>query len=292
MVSRFREVVDRHPVVTFFALTYLLSWTVWAPLVFGPGRPGLRTTLLIMLGGFGPAVAALILTWVRGESVRGWFNQILRWRVPLRYWVVALVLPAVFALAGSSLDILVFGGAFDPTPLAALASYPIGMLLVFFVGGGNEEPGWRGFALPRLQARYSALTASLIIGVGWVVWHLPLFVVPGSAQANLPLQFYAIAVVAESVVFTWLYNETGGSVLVAMVLHASVNNSPLFYLAGGSEAIRSPTGYGVVALVIVVAASILVVVYGPERLSNGEIPRGPPEVLADSGRTPPSHPTD
>jgi membrane protease YdiL (CAAX protease family) len=96
-------------------------------------------------------------------------------------------------------------------------------LQVFLVGGGNEALGWREFALPRLQRSYSAFTASLLIGVCWFAWHLPLFLVAGSSQAGVPVAYYGIAVIALSVVFTWLYNETGGSDLLTMLLHAPVN---------------------------------------------------------------------
>lgn len=276
MSNTVRDLVGRRPVVAFFALTYLFSWTAWAPLVASGGTAGVRTTLLVLVGGFGPAASALVVTWAAGDSVRAWAGQILRWRVPVRYWAAALLLPAGFVGAAGALDVLVLGGTLDPVPLASLATYPLTLAFVFLVGGGNEEPGWRGFALPRLQAGHSALVASLVVGLGWLVWHLPLFAVPGSAQAALPLPFYAVAVVAESVVFTWLYNGTGGSVLLAVVLHASVNNAPDFYLAGGPTAITTARGYGLVTVVVVVIAVAIVAVHGPERLAPGPVPRGSP----------------
>ena len=276
MSNPVRDLLRRRPVVAFFALTYLFSWTAWAPLVATGGSADVGTTLLILVGGFGPAISAAVVTWAAGDSVRAWAGQILQWRVPARYWAAALLLPAGFVAVASALDVLALGGAFDPVPLGSLATYPLTLAFVFLVGGGNEEPGWRGFALPRLQARHSALVASLVVGVGWLVWHLPLFAVPGSAQAALPLPFYAVAVVAESVVFTWLYNGSGGSVLLAMVLHASVNNAPNFYLAGGPSAITTARGYGLVTLVVVAIAVSILIVHGPERLAPGPIPRGPP----------------
>jgi len=278
MPRRVRALVGRHPVPAFFALTYLLSWTAWAPLVASGAPPGLRTTLLILVGGFGPAVAAAVVTWAAGDGVRAWASQLLHWRVGARWWAVALLLPAATVTTAGALAVLAFGRPFAPESLGAAATYPLTMTFVFLAGGGNEEPGWRGFALPRLQARFSALAASLVVGVGWVVWHLPLFAIPGSAQAGLPLHFYAVAVLAESVVFTWLYNGSGGSVLLAMTLHASVNNATVFYLAGGSAAISTPLAYGLFTAVIVAVALAIVWYHGPERLASGEVPRGPPGV--------------
>jgi membrane protease YdiL (CAAX protease family) len=150
------------------------------------------------------------------------------------------------------------------------------MGFVFLAGGGNEEPGWRGFALPRLLDQYSALTASGIIGVAWAVWHLPLFALPYSSQAGISLPLWTAAIFAQSVVFTWLYNSTKGSVLLAMILHASVNNSTIFYIAGGSIGVSSTTGYGLYTAVLMLVALAIIGMYGPERLANRPVPTGPP----------------
>jgi hypothetical protein len=117
--------------------------------------------------------------------------------------------------------------------------------------------------------------ASLIIGVGWFVWHLPLFVVGGSSQAGVPVLYYGVAVMALSVVFTWLYNSTGGSVLLTMVLHASVNTGGILYLAGGGAAMQSDLPNALYAAVFVVVALVLVGAYGRERLMDGDMPTGP-----------------
>jgi membrane protease YdiL (CAAX protease family) len=267
-----RNLVRRYPVTFFVGLTYFLSWVAWAPIVGGSDLP---TELFIIIGGFGPLVAAGTLTWILGDSVREWAMQVLRWRVPLRYWIVAFFLPALSVIGVSSLHILVLGGEFDPEPVSTLLLYPVVFLQVFFIGGGNEELGWRGFALPRLQEQFSAFVASLIIGVVWFAWHLPLFFVSGSSQAGDPLAYYAISVIALSFVFTWVYNQTEGSVLVTMALHASVNSGGLLYLAGGGAALQTNLGNGLVAGGFLVLGVLVVLVYGPERLADADIPTGP-----------------
>lgn len=284
MVSWIGSRLSDHPVATFFVLTYLLSWTAWSPLVVADwwatwsplvvaGDAG--TMLLIVMGGFGPLVAAALVTRAIGESVRDWAGQLLRWRVPGQYWAVALLLPAVAVLGASAIHIVGFGGAFAPASTSTLALYPVLFLQVFFVGGGNEELGWRGFALPRLQRQYSALVASLVIGVGWFAWHLPLFVVGGSSQAGVPVLYYGLAVIALSVVFTWLYNETGGSVLLTMALHASVNTGGILYLVGGGAALQTALPNALYAVVFLVAALLVVAAYGPERLADASVVTSP-----------------
>ncbi|MFC6865331.1 CPBP family intramembrane glutamic endopeptidase [Halomicroarcula sp. GCM10025817] len=277
MALRIRRHVSNHPVATFFVVAYLLSWTAWTPLVFGDWwatwsplilANDLQTMLFIMVGGFGPLVAAALVTWVIGDSIREWAAQLLRWNVPVRYWVFALSFPAIAVITASAIHMFVFDGQFSPESTSVLLLYPVLFLQVFLVGGGNEELGWRGFALPRLQRSYSALAASLIIGVGWFAWHLPLFLVAGSTQAGDPVYYYALAVIALSVVFTWLYNETGGSVLLTMVLHASVNTGGIFYLVGGGTALQTDLPNGLYAVVFLLAALVLVVVYGSERLAD------------------------
>ena len=134
------------------------------------------------------------------------------------------------------------------------------------IGGGLEEIGWRGFALPRLQAEYSALTASLLLGVVWITWHAPLFVVPGAIQTELnPLPFL-IQGLALAVVFTWLYNSTRGSLLLVVLLHGTVNAwlTSVWFLRAG---VSSGTLWLFAGLLGMIAVC-LVVVYGRENLSH------------------------
>jgi membrane protease YdiL (CAAX protease family) len=166
-------------------------------------------TVVFVLGGFGPALAALIVLRATGGSVRSWARSILRWRVPARYWLYALALPA--ALMGTANLVLVALG--EPVEWSLLGDrilpYIGTFALTLFFLGAQEEPGWRGFALPRLQERFSPVKATLVLGLIWGVWHIPLygpigFVVP------MVLAFF----------YTWVYNRTG-STLMAILLHAS-----------------------------------------------------------------------
>lgn len=204
MGGRLRRWVQRHPVIAFVALAYTLSWLTWLPALLGFGGAA-----AVVVGGLGPMVAALVVTRYTGDSVRAWARPIARWRVPVRYYLYALGLPPLlYGLVDIVLALL--GYEVDPSLLAERApAYLATLVFVAVLGGGLEEPGWRGFALPRLEHRYTPVVATLILGLAWGVWHVPLygplgFVVP------LVLAFF----------YTWLYNRTG-SILLCILLHAS-----------------------------------------------------------------------
>ncbi|HEU4898977.1 MAG TPA: type II CAAX endopeptidase family protein [Actinomycetota bacterium] len=195
--------VRHHPVAAFFVLAYTLSWLAWLPaILFGGGQ------VLLVPGAFGPAAAAYIVLRVTGGSVGAWARQILRWRVKPRWCLYALGLPAllfavvngVLALLGEDIDLALLAER-TPPYLAAFA-------FVTLLGGGQEEPGWRGFALPRLQQRLTPLQATLVLAFFWGLWHLPIYGVGFIG----PMLF--------AVFYTYLYNRTG-SVGLCMLLHGS-----------------------------------------------------------------------
>lgn len=133
-----------------------------------------------------------------------------------------------------------------------------------------EEIGWRGYALPRLQSRMAALSSSLIIGVIWALWHVPsFFLLPGADQAALPFLWYIPSVLAIAVVFTWLYNNTRGSLLLATLLHTSIQATNILI-----PNLPTETGdtrlYGLNVLVAVVVASLIVIISGPQNLSKSQ----------------------
>jgi uncharacterized protein len=202
-VGRLRGWIRRHPVAAFFILAYALSWLAWLPaILFGGGQ------VLLVPGAFGPAVAAYLVLRVTGGSVRAWARQILHWRVQPRWYLYALGLPALlFAVVNGTLVLL--GRPIELSLLADRApSYLATFAFVALLGGGQEEPGWRGFALPRLQQRFTPLRATLVLAVLWGVWHLPIYGV-GFVGPMLFAIFY-----------TYLYNRTG-SVGLCMLLHGS-----------------------------------------------------------------------
>lgn len=210
--------------IAFFILTISISWALWIPYaaeVFG--SQGLAT-LFFFAGAFGPLLSAGVVTWMTGESLREWASQILVWRVRPRWYVIALGLPVVFSPVPLTIAFVALGNPIDLSVfLQRIPLVLLGIVFTFFVGGGQEELGWRGFALPRLQRSYGPLSASVVIGVVWAIWHVPLyFTAWNKSQPSFPA--YLIALIGLSILFAWLYNNTRGSVFLTMVMHASFNN--------------------------------------------------------------------
>ena len=201
--GRARRWIRRHPIISFFLIAYAISWTLWGVAALGGGQ------VPFLLGGLGPFASALVVTRLTSGSVRSWLRTLLIWRVNPAYYAVAFLLP-VALYAAVNLVLLALGYTLDLTPLPGLLpAYAGSFLLVATVGGGFEEPGWRGFALPRLQAGHSPVVSTLVLGLAWGIWHVPLYG-PAGFVVPLILAFF----------YTWLYNRTG-SVIVCLLLHAS-----------------------------------------------------------------------
>ena len=272
-MAALRKPIREHPVAAFFLGAYAFTWAIWFPLLiaYEEGQITLTPTItaVFVLGSFGPLLSAAVVTYLIGGSLKAWFSQVLRWRVAPRWWVAALGLPVVLYGLMAAIH-LMLGGTLDWGEVNPLATIPFAYLTIFLWGGGNEELGWRGFALPYLQERYSALTSSLLIGVVWTVWHAPSGIVElGIVAWALDLPIYAVIVIGISIVATLLYNNTGGSVLITMVFHAGVNGAQGFYPVTG---MFTPTG----EIARFAAWTILVVGllawFGWEDLASGRVP--------------------
>ncbi len=235
-----------HPVTTFFALTFALSWTLWIGGAFAPDP--LLATLAHYAGAFGPWAAAIAVVGLRGESVRAWLMGLFRWKVHARWYAFALGFPALL-VAVASLGYMLAGNTLNWSLLPSrLLSYLPTLAFLAVVGGGNEEPGWRGFALGHLQSAYSPVAATALLGSVWALWHAPLLLAnpdllsgamsAGAIAAVVGVTFVSIMV--HAFWYTWLMNMTG-SVLLCIVLHASYNTAngllvlvPEEALTGGS----------------------------------------------------------
>ncbi|ELY61756.1 abortive infection protein [Natronococcus jeotgali DSM 18795] len=239
--------------------------------------------ILIYIGSFGPLVSAAAVTWLRGDGVRAWARQIFRWRVGWRWWIAAFGVPVAIVMV-TTVVLLIIGG---PVDLDQPFQSPVLIAIVFLFGltvsgGLNEEPGWRGFAQPYLNDRYDALTASLIIGVIWAVWHLPYFFIPFAPHSGFTVVNqvgWFVGIILLSIILAWAYNSTG-SVLIVMVLHAMVNTADILLpLAPDQLVVDDVIVETAVATVTItqLAVTLLVVVaivayFGRESLARGEIP--------------------
>lgn len=273
--------IDDHPVAAFFVGTYAFTWIISAPAAFM--EEGWTPWIIIYIGSFGPLVSAATVTWLRGDEVGVWARQISRWRVGWRWWIAAFGVP-VAIVAVTTVILLGIGG---PVDLDQPFQSPVLIAIIFLFGltvsgGLNEEPGWRGFAQPYLNDRYDALTASLIIGVVWAVWHLPYFLIPFAPHSGFTVVNqvgWFVSIVLLSVILAWAYNGTG-SVLIVMVLHAMVNTADvLLPLAPDQLVVDNVIVETAVATVTVTqtAVTLLVVLgivayFGRESLASGAIP--------------------
>jgi CAAX protease family protein len=212
--------IRRYPLISFFVLAYVLTWPLIPLVSVSPlfGFPAL----------FGPALAAIIVAAIVDgrPGLRDLLGRLVRWRVGALWYAVALGLPVILALTAAGLHLLL--GAQTSVDFGGLSvlNFVVSVLIV------GEELGWRGYALPMLLAERSVLTASLILGALWGAWHLPTFFVPGAPLYGLPFSAFVFLTMAYSVLIGWVYVHTGGSVLVATLLHGTINLSQGFFLGG------------------------------------------------------------
>lgn len=274
-MSRMSAFLSRHRLATFFILAYALSWWAWIPYALG--------VFPNPVASFGPFLAALVvLALTEGKTgLLGLFRRMIRWRVAPGWYAVALLLPAVLAIAATVLNVLL--GAQPPSAVqlskwtGLFSTFAI-VLLVPGVGGAWEEPGWRGYAVPRLQNGRSALVASLILAVLIAGWHLPLMLVGQVHYSDIAL------IVAGTIVYNWVFNNARGSVLIIMVMHAANNAvagsffSPMF---SGADSVREAW---LLALVWWVVAVLVIVISGPTNFSRKY--RKQEEALPDSEPVP------
>ena len=232
--------VRRHPVATFSGLAVGLTWTVWVPRAAAAqgllaGEWGERAVALGAVWTYGPALAALLAAALTGgrSALRDLRARLLRWRTGWRWYAVVLAGPPAVSLAVAGLWVAL-GGAWTEAAPGVLTAGPAGgplpvpqLVLVFgllaLTDGLGEEPGWRGFVLPRLLAGQGAAAASLGLGVGWALWHLPLFRTAGAALEGRPVLLEVLALPALSVLYTWVFQHTRGSLLLAVLFHAAGN---------------------------------------------------------------------
>lgn len=220
--------VNKRRLLSYFALAFLISWLLWLPLVASSQDWVSADTpfVLFYLGAVGPALAAVILARLDGKrGVWSLLHKLVLWRVGVRWYLVALLLPA--AVRFTALGLLYASGRissdFSLRPWREL----LGVLLLMLALVPLEEIGWRGYALPRLQALYGPLWASLALGVLWGLWHLPLMWVEEAYQeSRSPLTYmlvFTVTILPISVLFTWVYARTQGSLLLASLFHAAIN---------------------------------------------------------------------
>lgn len=267
------QLLRNHPLPGYFLIAFTLTWLweILALMVFH-----FPSFLVLIPGAFvGPTLSGFLMTALI-EGKAGVFRLLARyilWRVPWQWYMVALlVMPALFLLS-----LIILPGALTAfqAPTATFGLNYLGIYLnIFFLGGPlGEEPGWRGFALPRLQEHSGSLIGTLILGVLHGLWHLPLYLFipgyngtgPGWLGIGIPFVLFVVSVMMLTVIFTWVFNNTRGSLLLMMLLHASVNTASQLLRLFPSVA---PTlQFDLIHLLILTVAALCIIVATGGRLS-------------------------
>lgn len=212
-----------HPIYFYFPLSYLITWPGWWLEVNGH-------QIGAFLGYFGPAIAACILLarYSGKAGIEGWLTRIFRWRVSLKWYIAAFGIPLGSVLLVIFLQTIVEGNFQEVNPSQWQTAFPalwkalvIGTLFGIFVASG-EELGWRGYAYPGLLTRVNALTASVIIGIFWALWHLPINYLYGLEYPEwIDIILYGVGTITASVIYAWIFNHTQGSVLLSSIFHST-----------------------------------------------------------------------
>jgi CAAX protease family protein len=258
----------RKELAQFFIITFAFSWLIWLPGILIPNFP-LPGKALEILGALGPAVAALYLTWrAKGGAglkriVASSFGSRCKWSFLL--WSSLMLL----GLHGASR--LIYSLFASNLPTSEMLASPVSLMplfiIMFLLGGGlDEEIGWRGYALDRLQGRYNALVASLILGVIWIVWHLPVFFLPGTNQSLIPFWLFTLTVLPLGVMMTWVYNSTNKSIFAAAFFHTIGNLSHELFRIMPTESSPTLTGFAILTVLYYLAAIAITLVFGAKTL--------------------------
>ena len=260
----------RHPLVFYFLIAFAFSWLMFLPGVLTYyGVLNVSSSIIGLMGIaglLGPSLSGFIMTGItEGKAgIRRLLRRIVLWRVGLLWYLFALLgIPVVMVLA----TIIFRPGALESfQTLAPLSLVPYLSAFVFMVLIGGplfEEPGWSGFTLPRLQPLHGPLVGGLILGSLWALWHLPGFLIPSQDLTDIPprgsvLDFvvFAIALIALRLIMQWVFNNTKGSVLIAILVHASWNT---FYSAALIQLFPAPSVLGSYLNLTIAAVAVAVV---------------------------------
>jgi membrane protease YdiL (CAAX protease family) len=260
--------LDRNPVL-FFILTFLFSWGIWLPsILIGLGiklplDATAYTAVTVPIGAFAPLFAAITLVVRRHGWKEAWnfIRQAFDFKVKPLYLILAILIPLIITAAahylapvlGFEVADTLFPKELPVSPFILVIPY---FFLMMIIGGGQEEFGWRGYAQAPLQKRLGVIPASLLIGVIWGLWHLPLWIMPGDGHATYPYIAFVIMTTSISVVYSWLYNAANQKLIVVIFFHAMSNTAapllPFLHTRAGVP----ETAYWVYAGVNVLAALI------------------------------------
>ncbi len=256
--------------LVFFPLAFLLSWYGWLLQVAHLSKEGGINPL-------GPVAAAFVVAGIfdRWTGIKQLLARCFRWR--MSWGVLGFVLLAPITINVISLAVNVMMGARTPSR-AEFAAWPEllpSFVFIFLFIGMGEEPGWRGYALPWLQKRFSPLTAALVLGVIWAAWHIPLF---GVEFTGATIPAFLVSIIPASVIMAWMFNRSGESALAAALFHATVNTvggKYVFRMFEGADQLRLWWIYAISWLVL----GVVIAVVTRGRLASQEMTAKPAGLI-------------
>ena len=257
----------------YFLIVFVWSWLFWSPLVLetqGIIKLPVPREIFLLLSILGPLAGAMRVNYKKGgwKAIGQLFVRAIDVRIGLTWWLAILFLPFIACTLAFIVLCLVRNQPVDLSAWKAPWMILPSILFQFFIGGGEEEFGWRGVALDALQTRWSALTASVILGLIHGLWHLPLFFIQGVSQYYMSFWLFLFMGPANSILFTWFYNSTGKKLFTAILFHATLNASfgvfPLFPSASNP----SQTGYLILCGFLWGWALIILAIFGSKKLTR------------------------
>ena len=267
-LNSLRRKASHRPIVTFLAVLTIYSGLVFAGLygMFGSTIP----ILGVMLYAWAPMITAGVAVWLLDESVRDWLGQLRNLRAGIHWYLIGIAIMMLGTEAETIVAVLLGGEV--AVPYAPFSDYMFTFGVTLFLAGALEELGWRGFLQPRLQQRFSALHASIVIGVVWGLWHVPM-ILTGTGDFTVFWE-YIINIIAMSVILAWLYNNTEGALPVVMIAHASHNMPRIGDAAGDVPAVFDILSGD--AVFYLLCASIIALYAGSQTLTrDGTLPAVP-----------------
>lgn len=260
-----RNLIKRYPVIAFYILAFVFSWLGWIPQTLrARGVFLFDSPLLSFLGSGGPTLAAVVVVLVLREKdgIRNLFGPLFRLRVSA--WWFLFVFGFWFVVTANALGVgAIFGQAFPAVGEFAWVSL-LPIFVIMLLSNVWEEIGWRGFALPRLQEKYTDLKIVFIMGFLWSLWHLPLMLNPSSPMSGLPWYWEILFSLSLTVIYTWLYVNTARSLFFVSVFHAMSNTVAFALLELGAFV----SSYIFVVSVTTIVALVIILIYGPQRFTR------------------------
>ncbi|MHA2117224.1 MAG: CPBP family intramembrane glutamic endopeptidase [Candidatus Thorarchaeota archaeon] len=270
-----KDWMRRRAVTSYVLLAYGITWLLALPLALAyNGLIQIEVPFVIQyILPYGPLLSALMLTWATGGTtgLREILGRMSKWRIKPVWILIALFSVWVLYFASALMlmfmgqpwpDLSVFGQVMYLPYLTFLGSW----ILWIFTYGIGEETGWRGFLLPQLQTRYNALVSSLLLSIIWAGWHIPMFLYNENLMAMGPFGAFGwlIGLMFGSVLLTFIYNSTEGSILMTAIWHGTFN---LFTAAVGQAA---GVTAGIISMLVMVWVVLIVIIYKPKNLSSSE----------------------